>query len=373
MRPALVTDLEVVEAGRRVRARGEEINGWSIRREVGDRGNPRRLLAVWTAQGDTTPPVQAEPADTISLPAPLLELLAAARTTLTTELDTIVRTIHRHAREDADATYRRVTGELQASQKRISSELDLAEASVDATEAELDRRGGVIAALESEVGEARVQIAGLMERERQALDHAQEADTQIAALQEERASLTRGTQIAREAQAAAEARVAAMVDEVGHLRAALERAETVRQAEVGRVTADLATARQQIEDARHAHQVEIDAARQLAIEAQATARTLRAEVERTLADFAAERTERRQTEAALLASQRAAADADRRSAVLTAELAEVGRGRQVAEERAAALEAERRGAEGRASRTASVPPKAGRGAAAPAGEGDSLL
>lgn len=344
MRPALVTDVEVVEAARRVRARGEEINGWSIRREVGDRGNPRRLLAVWTAKGDVTPLAQAEPADTVSLPAPLLELLAAARVTLGTELDTIVRTIHRHAREDADAAYRRITDDLQASQKRISSELDLAEASVDATEAELDRRGGAIATLESEVGEARVQIAGLTERERQALNRAQEADAHIAALQAERDGLTMAAQIAREGQAVAEAQAAAIRDEVSHLRAALERAENVRQAEVGRATAELAAARQQIEDARTAHQADLTAARQEAAAAQASERTLYAQQERMLTELAAERTERRQAETVLQATQREAAATEQRNAALRAELTEVSRGRQVAEDRAAALEAERRGA-----------------------------
>ncbi|SDB74433.1 DNA-binding protein [Belnapia rosea] len=143
MRPPLVTESEVLEAARRVRARGKEINGWSIRRELGDRGNPRRLLTVWTAKGDAAPPA-AEPVDTVSLPAPLLELVAAAQTALTTELDTIVCTIHRHAREDADATFRRITDDLQASEQRIKEQLDLAEASVDATETEMDRRGDAI-------------------------------------------------------------------------------------------------------------------------------------------------------------------------------------------------------------------------------------
>ncbi|TDH62355.1 hypothetical protein E2C06_12160 [Dankookia rubra] len=371
MRPPLVTESEVLEAARRVRTRGKEINGWSIRRELGDRGNPRRLLAVWTAKGDAAPPA-AEPVDTVSLPAPLLELVAAAQTALTTELDTIVRTIHRHAREDADATFRRITDDLQASEQRIKEQLDLAEASVDATETEMDRRGDAIASLGTEIGEARVQIAGLTERERQALDRAQEAETQTAALQAERDSLTRASQLAREAQTGAEAQAAAMRDEVGHLRAALERAEAVRQTDVGRVTAELAAARQQIEEARDAHQAEIATARQQATAAQATERTLRAEQERTLADLAAERTERRQAETALQTAQRTVADAEQRSAVLTAELAEVGRGRQIAEERVTALEAERRGGEGRTARAASTPPKAGK-AAAPAEDGDSLL
>ncbi|TDH62303.1 hypothetical protein E2C06_11845 [Dankookia rubra] len=272
MRPALVTDVEVLEAARRVRARGEEINGWSIRREVGDRGNPRRLLAVWTAQGDTAPPAQAEPAHTVSLPAPVLELVAAARSSLASDLDTIVCTIHRHAREDADATYRRITDDLQASQLRISGELDLAEASVGATEAELNRRGEAIATLEAEVGEARVQIAGLTERERQALDRAQQAEAQAADLQGELEGFGRAAQAAAEARAAAEAQTAAMRDEVAHLRTALERSETARNTEVSRLSADLTRAQQQIDKARAAHQADAATARQQATNAQAAHR-----------------------------------------------------------------------------------------------------
>ncbi|WP_165982474.1 DNA-binding protein [Dankookia rubra] len=370
MRPALVTDAEVVEAARRIRARGEDINGWSIRREVGDRGNTRRLLAVWKEQGDAAPPTKAKE-DTGNLPAPLLELVAAGRTTLFAELDTIIHAIHHHARKDADATFRRITDELQTSERRIRSELELAEASVDATEHELDRRGDAIAALEAEVGEVRVQIACLTERERRALHHAQEADVQIVNYQAERESFIKAAQIARESQAAAEAQAATLRDEVNHLRATLERIETVRQVEVGRATAELAAARQQIEDARGAHQAQIDAARQQAAAAQAAEHTLRGEQERLLTELAAASTERRQAETTLQAAQREVAGAEQRIAVLAVELAEAGRGRQIAEQRAAALEAERRSGMRHASRTASVPPKAERAVATE--EGDTLL
>lgn len=284
MRPALVSEAEVLEAARRIRARGDEVTGWSIRREAGDRGNPRRMQAIWAEKGDSAPPAAAQPdAEPTSLPAPLQELVASGQATLLAQIDGIARAIHRHAQESADATYRRLMDEMQAAEKLRAYELDLAQASVEATDAELQQRGDELAKLTDQLAEARMQIAGLTERERQALERAQQADAQAADLQGELEGFGRAAQAAAEARAAAEAQTAAMRDEALHLRAALERAEAARVTETSRLAADLTKAQQQVEDARAAHQADAATARQQAAEAQATHRE---EVNRLLQELA---------------------------------------------------------------------------------------
>lgn len=273
MRPPLVSEAEVLEAARRIKARGHAVSGWAIRREAGDRGNPGRMQAIWEEKGDASPPAAAQQdVEPTALPAPLLELVATGQATLTAQIEGIARAIYRHAQESADATYRRVVDEMQAAEKLRAHELNLAQASVEATDAELQQRGDELAKLTDQLAEARMQIAGMTERERQALERAQQADAQAADLQGELEGFGRAAQAAAEARAAAEAQTAAMRDEVAHLRAALERAEAARITEASRLAADLAKAQQQVEDARAAHQADAATARQQAAEAQAAHR-----------------------------------------------------------------------------------------------------
>ena len=184
MRPPLVTAEEIIEAGRQIRARGEEVTGWAIRRQVGDRGQAKRLEAIWRERGDSAPPVIQDDDAASNLPTPLQELVNESKGALAGQLDTIVAAIHRHARADADATYQRVTDRLQAETLHHKHELDLAEASVAATEAESLQRAEAVATLENELAEIRIDLANTGERERQALSRADDADAQVRRLEE---------------------------------------------------------------------------------------------------------------------------------------------------------------------------------------------
>ncbi|MDN3563966.1 DNA-binding protein, partial [Paeniroseomonas aquatica] len=95
MRPPLVTAEEIIEAGRQIRARGEEVTGWAIRRQVGDRGQAKRLEAIWRERGDSAPPVIQDDDAANNLPTPLQELVNESKGALAGQLDTIVAAIHR--------------------------------------------------------------------------------------------------------------------------------------------------------------------------------------------------------------------------------------------------------------------------------------
>ncbi|MDN3563144.1 DNA-binding protein [Paeniroseomonas aquatica] len=302
MRPSEITDDEILAAGRKIVARGDAVTGWAIRREVGDRGQAKRLEKVWNEKSDTTShgKVAKDDAEAVSLPTPLQEMVDAGKFSLAAQLDTIVAAIHRHARADADATYQRVTDKLQAETLHHRHELDLAEASVAATEAESLQRAEAVARLENELAEIRIDLANTGERERHALSRADDAEALVRGLRCDLEASSRTAQISAEARAAAEAQTAAMRDEVAHLRATLERSETARNTEVSRLSADLTRTQQHLDEARAAHQTEAATARQLASDAQAAHRE---EVNRVRSDHA-------RVLAELEAAQRRQADAE---------------------------------------------------------------
>jgi Plasmid replication region DNA-binding N-term len=45
--PATVTDEQIRDAGRDIAAGGRRVTGYSLRAQLGGRGEPRRLMAVW--------------------------------------------------------------------------------------------------------------------------------------------------------------------------------------------------------------------------------------------------------------------------------------------------------------------------------------
>jgi len=76
--PQVVTDDEILAAGRQLRNEGRPVTGWTLRAALGDRGKASRLLAVWDAAGDQEPEPEAPPAPP-PLPAAIEERANALR------------------------------------------------------------------------------------------------------------------------------------------------------------------------------------------------------------------------------------------------------------------------------------------------------
>lgn len=60
MRPAEVSDEQIIEAGLALKAAGRNVTGFALRQRIGG-GNPTRLRAVWTEYVASTEVIQAEP------------------------------------------------------------------------------------------------------------------------------------------------------------------------------------------------------------------------------------------------------------------------------------------------------------------------
>jgi hypothetical protein len=81
MRPAEVTDEQIIEAGRRIQAEGKAVNGWSLRAFLGNKGKPQRNMAIWekclAESADAPSTVRGEPPP-IALPPGLPSSLTRA-------------------------------------------------------------------------------------------------------------------------------------------------------------------------------------------------------------------------------------------------------------------------------------------------------
>jgi hypothetical protein len=45
--PATITDKQIRDSGQAIVAAGRRVTGYSLREQLGSRGDPRRMLAVW--------------------------------------------------------------------------------------------------------------------------------------------------------------------------------------------------------------------------------------------------------------------------------------------------------------------------------------
>lgn len=149
MRPAEITNDQIIEAGKALQAEGRRVTGFALRQRAGG-GNPSRLRQIWDeyAQGHA----EAEPAP--ELPAEVAEGLASAREVLAEQLAELVGRLHGQA---VLAAERRVTEAVRAAgEQREMAEREMADAAkmVEALEAELDDAKAL-------VGELQEQLAAL--------------------------------------------------------------------------------------------------------------------------------------------------------------------------------------------------------------------
>lgn len=225
MRPAEVSPDQVREAGQRLLAGGKRVNGWSLRRALGDRGRPDRLMAVWEQERDVAASQDAPQPDAapVSLPPGIAEMAEQARTALVAQLDGIVLAVVRQAETDLRSRYKADFDRLAAERADMEDQLAAAVASVGVTEGALADAAAEADALRARLVEAEKAAAVAAERSRaveeKARADAAEAEGQIADLEGRIAAFGAAAQAAQRAQAAAEATAAAAEREAERLRA----------------------------------------------------------------------------------------------------------------------------------------------------------
>lgn len=225
MRPAEVSADQVREAGQRLVAQGKRVSGWLLRRALGDRGKPDRLMQLWEQERDADVPQDGPQPDAapVMLPPGVAEMADQARTALIAQLDGIVVAVVRHVETALQNRYKADFDRLAAERADMEDQLAAASASVGATEGVLADALADADVLRTKLADAEKVMAVGAERlravEEQGRADAAEAERQIATLEGEIESYGAAAQVAQRAQAAAEATAAAAEREAERLRA----------------------------------------------------------------------------------------------------------------------------------------------------------
>ena len=184
MRPAEISDKQIIEAGQALQAAGRNITGFALRRQIGG-GDPARLKHVWDEYSKGS--ARAEPV--AELPVEVAESLAAMTKALTESLAGFARELNDKAVKAADA---RVAEAIRGTAEQAEqSQRELADASqtVEELEATLDEAHARIASTEAERKALVEQIAELREKNAVLGERATAAETRATELRTENAAL----------------------------------------------------------------------------------------------------------------------------------------------------------------------------------------
>lgn len=212
MQTAEVQIDDVIVAGQYLASLGEPVNGWTLRRALGDRGRPDHLAEVWQAHGGAAPAAAGD-AGPAALPAEFAEQVDRGRGELAALYDGLALAAYRQADALLRNRYAADLDRLAAERDGLRGQLAAASASVVATEAALgDARLGAerlreaLAAARTgiEVSERRVRAAE-EGRERDAREAGERIAALDAAVQQFREEATAARAGQTEAQERAEA------------------------------------------------------------------------------------------------------------------------------------------------------------------------
>lgn len=219
MRPAEISEDQIIDAGCRLVAEGKTVNGWSLRRALGDRGKPERLAAVWGAQraAEEPAPGMAEAAP-VALPPGVAEAADQARQALIAHFDGIVVGAVRQTENEVKARYKADFDRITAERTSMAENLAMAEASIDETEQRLTDALTELADIKAKFMVCEKDLAVAAERLTQARRDAEEAQVAITDLEGQVASFAAAAQEAQRQTAVAEATTAAAEREAERLR-----------------------------------------------------------------------------------------------------------------------------------------------------------
>ena len=229
MRPAEVSTQEVVEAGRTLLGAGKKPTGWALRRTLGDRGRPDRLIEIWNsavADGSSDRPDEIDPLSDLLHPA-VDRLMEKAQTDVSASIGRIVAHVCKQTQDFLTTRYR---DELTSiGKQRANVEAELADATISVHESD-KKRAEIQTSFEelySKHALAQREIAEVTERARNAED-------QFINLSQQVADLTEANQSAMAYAAAkgaeAESEIERLRDQISTLTAAL--ATITRQGEI---------------------------------------------------------------------------------------------------------------------------------------------
>jgi chromosome segregation ATPase len=241
MRPAEISDDTIIQAGRRLQARGKNVNGWSLRAAMDNKGRPERNLSIWErhlAEGAAQPD-HADKLVAVTLPPGVAETADEARAALISHFDGIILKLAGHTEETLKGKYKADFDRLAAERTGMAEQLGLAELSVAQTEQALLETQADVEAVREMLANTQREGAILAERTRsleaKAAADAAQADGRIMGLEEQAREFTAALQRGQRAQAGAEATATAAEREAERLRTQLD--ELAAKADAARAEA----------------------------------------------------------------------------------------------------------------------------------------
>lgn len=132
MRPATVSDDEILAAGRRLLDAGERINGYTLRREVGEKGMPKRLNDVWQRLNGEAAKSQADQLS--ELPLEIEEMLQNLNAALLKKTREMAGSIAQHAMRLADRRIAEICAQHEEVCARHEEELEDANSAIEEAE-----------------------------------------------------------------------------------------------------------------------------------------------------------------------------------------------------------------------------------------------
>ena len=169
MRPANVTDKQVINAGHVLLEKGRAVTGFGLRQEIKS-GNPARLMKVWQDHLNSKEGTQPA-ADKLALPLELSEELTAFTTTMTEQLSAMISDLHGRSVRLAERNAQEQTAQIREELSQLNAELtdaahtlDEADAKQESTQTELDALKKQLIASQATEYSLSLELAQMQER-----------------------------------------------------------------------------------------------------------------------------------------------------------------------------------------------------------------
>lgn len=152
MREPVHTDKQIVDAGLELRAEGIPVNGWALRKRLGDTGRPERLATVWkkwlASELQTPAP---------TLPEELKSGLAKILASMSEDLELMFARLYQEASDQAKLQ----TEELEAALASAGEQFERESA---AANSELERLEALLSQRDQQLAQASEQAEGLKQQ-----------------------------------------------------------------------------------------------------------------------------------------------------------------------------------------------------------------
>ena len=205
-RPVEVCDEDVIAAGVRLESRGVEVKSSRLRTELGERGRPKRMIAIWAEHvAGRVRPMDVAAAATSVVSEPPCRLADGLTTKLGVELGRIVKAIHDEVRATATSKFQDAFAAMDAERAAHLSKTAEALDTIGRLEEQRDSAQATLRQVERDAAAARRECSL--------------RDALLTAAAEERTSLEKHVAALRET-------VESERSKNGDLRVALMRAET---------------------------------------------------------------------------------------------------------------------------------------------------